>query len=78
MSMSTGQLYIPIAGKNSITILGGLLNCWHTLGLTLFLQVNNLLPLMANNRHPHSFGIIIWLCLYLGIQSIFIHLRILV
>jgi transposase len=65
----------PHRRKNSIAILGGLLYCWPTLGIPLFLQVDNFLPLRGSNRYPHCFGIIIRFCLYLGIQPIFIPIR---
>ena len=65
----------PHRRKNSIAISGSLLYCWHTLGIPLFLQVDNFLPLRGSNRYPHSFGILIRLCLYLGIQPIFIPIR---
>lgn len=37
--------------------------------------MDNLLPCRGSNHYPHSFGIIVQLCLYLGIQPTFIPLR---
>ena len=38
----------------------------------MYLQMDNLLPLRGSNRYPHSFGLVIRLCLELGIQPIFV------
>lgn len=65
----------PNRRKNRIAILSGLLSSLHTLGIPLFLQIDNLLPCRGSNHYPHSFGIIVRLCLYSGIQPIFIPLR---
>jgi putative transposase len=62
----------PHRRKNRRAILGGLLYAWHRLGLPFYLQMDNFLPCRGSNRYPHSFGIIIRLCLYLGIQPVFI------
>ena len=45
------------------------------LGIPYYLQMDNLLCCRGSNQYPHSFGIIIRLCLYLGIQPIFIPIR---
>lgn len=37
--------------------------------------MDNNLPMRSSNRYPHSFGLVIRLCLYLGIQSIFIPIK---
>jgi len=57
--------------KNRIAILSGLLYCWRMLGIPSYLQMDNFLPCRGSNRYPHSFGFIIRLCLYLGIQPVF-------
>jgi putative transposase len=65
----------PNRRKNRIAIMSGLLSSWHTLGIPLCLQMDNLLPCRGSNYYPHSFGIIVRLCLHLGIQPIFIPLQ---
>ena len=65
----------PNRRKNRITILSRLFSSWHTLGIPLCLQMNNLLPCRGSNHYPHSFGIIVRLCLHLGIQLIFIPIQ---
>ena len=62
----------PHRRKNRRAILSALLYSWHMLGIPSYLQMDNLLPCRGSNHYPHSFGIIIRLCLYLGVQPIFI------
>ena len=42
------------------------------LGIPEYLQMDNKLPMRGSNRYPHSFGLVIRLGLYLGIQPVFI------
>lgn len=44
------------------------------LAIPTYLQMDNQLPLRGSNRHPRSFGLVIRLCLHLGIQPVFIPL----
>ena len=37
--------------------------------------MDNQLPMRGSNHHPHTFGLVIRLCLYMGIQPLFISLR---
>ena len=37
--------------------------------------MDNQLPMRGSNQYPHSFGLVIRLCLYAGIQPLFIPLR---
>lgn len=64
-----------ICRKNRMAIVSGLIHCWHMLGIPSYLQMDNLLCSRGSNRYPHSLGIIIRLCLYLGIEPIFIPIR---
>lgn len=52
-----------------------MLRSWEYLGLPDFLQMDNTLSTQGSHRHPHSFGLVIRLCLHLGIQPIFIPIR---
>jgi len=47
---------------------------WEIMGIPYFLQLDNQLPLRGSNRYPRSFGLVIRLCLFLGIAPIFIPL----
>jgi len=41
----------------------------------MYLQMDNILPMRRSNRYPHSFGLVVRLCLKLGIQPVFIPLN---
>jgi len=42
------------------------------LGIPLYEQMDNQLSMRGSNHYPHSFGLVIRLCLYVGIQPLFI------
>lgn len=65
----------PVCRKNRIDIISSLVHSWQTLGIPHYLQMDNLLPTRGSNRYPHSFGIVIRLCLKLGVQPIFIPIK---
>ena len=65
----------PIRGQTRTDITSALIRSWQTLGIPTYLQMDNLLPLRGSNRYPHSFGLVIRLCLKLGIQPIFIPIK---
>jgi hypothetical protein len=65
----------PERRQNRIAVSKGLLCSWKTLGIPLYEQMDNQLPMRGSNQYPHSFGIVIRLCLYMGIQPLFIPLR---
>lgn len=69
-----GTIY-PHRRKNRMAIISGLIHCWRILGIPSYLQMDNLLCSRGSNRYPHSLGIIIRLCLSLGIEPIFIPIR---
>jgi putative transposase len=62
----------PVRRQTKSDILASLLRSFQVLGIPVYLQMDNKLPMRGSNRYPHSFGLIIRLCLYLGIQPIFI------
>lgn len=47
---------------------------WETIGMPSFLQLDNQLCCRGSNRYPRSSGLVIKLCLLLGVQPIFIPL----
>lgn len=48
---------------------------WNTIGIPKTLQVDNMLSIKGSNRHPRSLGVVIRLCLLLGIEVLFIPIR---
>ncbi len=65
----------PERRQNRIAVTKGLVSSWKTLGIPLYEQMDNQLPMRGSNQYPHSFGPVIRLCLYVGIQPLFIPLR---
>lgn len=59
--------------KTDVT--SALIRCWQTMGIPTYLQMDNTLATQGSHRHPHSFGLVIRLCLLLGIQPVFIPIR---
>lgn len=62
----------PQRTKDDQAIAHGLIRCWKTLGMPDFLQFDNELAFRGSNRYPRSFGIVLRLCLSLGIEAVFI------
>jgi putative transposase len=60
------------ASKRDIDIVQGVVAGWQRLGIPQFLQVDNELSFRGSNRYPHSFGLLIRLCLYLQVEIVFI------
>lgn len=65
----------PIRAKTRKDLTAALIRSWQMLGIPVYLQMDNMLQTQGSHRHPHSFGLVIRLCLYLGIQPIFIPIR---
>lgn len=65
----------PSRGKTRKDITHALIRCWQMLGTPTYLQMDNILPTRGSNRYPHSFGLVIRLCLHLGIQPVFIPIK---
>jgi len=64
----------PERRQNRIAVTKGLVSSWQTLGIPLYEQMDNKLPMRGSNQYPHSFGLVIRLCLSLGVQPFFIPL----
>lgn len=62
----------PIRTKQDHGIAQGLIRTWETLGIPDFMQMDNELSFRGSNRHPHSLGLVLRLCLAHRIQPIFI------
>jgi transposase len=58
--------------KEDRQVASSLLRCWKTMGIPDFLQFDNELSFRGSNRYPRSLGLVLRLCLFYGIQSVFI------
>jgi len=58
--------------KQDCQVASSLLKCWKTIGIPDFLLLDNALSVRGSNRYPRSPGLVIRLCLYYGIQPVFI------
>lgn len=65
----------PIRRQTRFDIIHALVRSWQTLGIPVYLQMDNLLSARGSNHYPHSFGLVIRLCLHLGIQPVFIPIK---
>jgi len=65
----------PIRRQLKTDVTDSLIRSWKKLGVPIYLQLDNKLPMRGSNRYPHSFGLVIRLCLYLGIQPVFIPIK---
>lgn len=58
--------------KRDTDIVQAVVSGWQRLGIPNYLQVDNELSFRGSNRYPRSFGQLIRLCLYLGVEILFI------
>ena len=65
----------PKRRQTRIEIIQALIRAWQTLGIPVYLQMDNTLANLGSHLHPHSFGLVIRLCLKLGIQPLFIPIQ---
>lgn len=76
MDIDTHRVKInPCRRKSDEELAIGLIAAWKKLGLPDFLQMDNELSFRGSNLYPHSLGLILRMCLSLGIQPIFIPQR---
>lgn len=67
------QVYIESQRtKEDRQVASSLMRCWKAIGLPDFLQLDNELSFRGSNRYPRSPGLVIRLCLYFGVQPVFI------
>lgn len=62
----------PVRSKRDEEVANGLISTWKTLGIPEYIQFDNELSFHGSHKHPHSLGLVLRLCLSLGIQPIFI------
>ena len=58
--------------KQDHQVAASLMRCWKAIGIPDFLQFDNELSFHGSNKYPRSFGIVLKICLYFGIQPVFI------
>jgi putative transposase len=58
--------------KRALDVVDALVAAWQKLGIPRYLQVDNELSFRGSNRQPRSFGLLLRLCLYLGVAVLFI------
>jgi putative transposase len=58
--------------KRTVTVIGHLLQAWKTLGIPDFLQLDNDGAFCGGYKVPRVFGQVVRLCLYVGIELIFL------
>jgi putative transposase len=75
MDVATHRVKInPIRTKEDRVVVAALLQSWRKLGLPDFLQLDNALSFWGSRLHPHAMGLLIRVCLRLGVQPVFIPL----
>lgn len=61
-----------VPSKQAVVLVAAVVAAWQRLGLPRVLQMDNELSFRGSNRYPRSFGLLIRLCLYLGVEPRFI------
>jgi putative transposase len=62
----------PYLGKRDVFVKDLLVYSWQTLGIPWYVQFDNELSFRGSNRYPRTFGEVIKLCLYVGVEPIFV------
>ena len=62
----------PYLGKRDVFVKDLLVCTWQTLGIPWYVQFDNELSFRGSNRYPRTFGEVIKLCLYVGVEPIFV------
>ncbi|MFW5915221.1 MAG: integrase core domain-containing protein [Planctomycetota bacterium] len=62
----------PSRSKKNSNVTSALLSSWKSIPAPDYLQLDNALCFRGSNRYPRSFGLVIRLCLHLGITPVFI------
>ena len=76
MDLFSHQIYIESQRtKEDRQVASSLMRCWKAVGLPDYLQLDNELSFRGSNRHPRSPGLVLRLCLYFGVQPVFIPIR---
>jgi transposase InsO family protein len=71
-AFSNAVALAALPNKRDTEIVQAVVASWQRLGIPDYLQVDNELSFRGSNRYPRSFGHLIRLCLYLGVEILFI------
>lgn len=73
MDIFSHRIYIESQRtKQDRQVASSLLKSWKAIGVPDYLKIDNALNFHGSNKYPRSFGIVIKLCLYFGVQPVFI------
>lgn len=62
----------PYPARRAVFATEFLVSAWQKIGIPKYLQVDNELCFRGSNKYPRTFGDVIKLCLYLGVEIIFV------
>jgi putative transposase len=62
----------PYQGKRDVYVKDFLVYVWKSLGIPWYLQLDNELSFRGSNRYPRTFGEVIKLCFYVGVEPVFV------
>ena len=65
----------PSRRHRASDVTSALIGTWRRMPLPTYVQMDNALYFRGSNRYPRSFGMVVRLCLHLGITPVFIPLR---
>lgn len=71
-AFSNAVALAAVPSKRDTDIVEAVVAAWQRLGIPRRLQVDNELSFRGSNRYPRSLGLLIQLCLYLGVELVFI------
>lgn len=71
-AFSNAVALAAVPSKRDTDIVEAVVAAWQRLGIPPHLQVDNELSFRGSNRYPRSLGLLIRLCLYLGVEIVFI------
>ncbi len=76
MDLFTHRIKIrSILRRNAANIINGLIEVWKNIGIPKYAQFDNQQVFWGCDRNYRRFSRIIWLCLYVGIEPVFIDFR---
>jgi transposase len=62
----------PLRGKRDESVAGSVLYLFSRLGIPRYFQIDNELVFHGSNRYPRSYGLVLKLLLFLGVEPVFI------
>ncbi len=72
MDVFSHQVYIESQrNKQDQKVANSLLRCWKAIGIPDYLELDNELSFRGSNKYPRSFGLVIRLCLQVGLECLY-------